>query len=63
MFDQQDNFPFPSAVLKSITQSICEKFSNHECPLQKFIENGLGGPQFLESDVFTQDGIFIGKHC
>ncbi|KAG8182043.1 hypothetical protein JTE90_013973 [Oedothorax gibbosus] len=59
VFDQETNFTFPNTVFKTLVPSVFEKYSNHECPLQKFIENGLGGPQFLESKVFTRDGIFI----
>ncbi|KAF8797122.1 hypothetical protein HNY73_001425 [Argiope bruennichi] len=37
----------------------CERHENFNYPLQKFIENGLGGEQFLQSGVFSRDGLSV----
>ncbi|GFX03583.1 helitron_like_N domain-containing protein [Trichonephila clavipes] len=59
VYDQQDNIRFPPTVSKCLRQSVCERHENFTYPLQKFIENGLGGTQFLQSGIFTQDGLLI----
>ncbi|XP_055948959.1 uncharacterized protein LOC129981928 [Argiope bruennichi] len=59
VYDQKDTFSFPSTVLKSLIQSVCERHENFNYPLQKFIENGLGGEQFLQSGVFSRDGLSV----
>ncbi|GFU16162.1 helitron_like_N domain-containing protein [Nephila pilipes] len=59
VYDQLEYFRFPSTILKSLRQSVCERHENFNYPLQKFIENGLGGTQFLQSGIFTQNSLLI----
>ncbi|GIX84232.1 helitron_like_N domain-containing protein [Caerostris darwini] len=56
-YDQQEKFPFPPAILKSLVQSFRERHVKSNYPLQRFIENGLGGKHFLQTGISTRDGI------
>ncbi|CAL1288094.1 unnamed protein product [Larinioides sclopetarius] len=57
VYDQQHRFSVPSTIVKSLVQVVSERYQNYNYPLQKFIENGLGGEQFLQSGVFTCQGL------
>lgn len=61
MYDEQKNFNIPASVLNKLFHLVHQRHLNSEYPLSKFIENGLGGSQFLQSGVFTYDGHVIGK--
>ncbi|GIX84235.1 helitron_like_N domain-containing protein [Caerostris darwini] len=59
IYDQQNKFTFPTPVLKSLVQSVCERHEKVDYPLQKFIENGLGGEHFLQTGIMTRDGVLV----
>ncbi|XP_035215698.1 uncharacterized protein LOC118189231 [Stegodyphus dumicola] len=59
VYDQNEQFSLPDSIIKKLTQGIYQRHVDAGCPLAKFIENGLGGSQFLLSGVYTHDGHVI----
>ncbi|KFM59698.1 FAST kinase domain-containing protein 2, partial [Stegodyphus mimosarum] len=59
VYDQNQQFSLPDSIVKKLTQGVYQRYADSECPLTKFIENGLGGSQFLLSGVYTRDGHVI----
>lgn len=59
VYDEQKNFSIPASLQHKFMNAVHQKHTSIEYPLAKFIENGLGGPQFLQSGVFTLNGHVI----
>lgn len=60
LYDKSKNFTVPASILKKVIHAVYQKTTNVEpYPLTKFLENGLGGSQFLHSGVFTEEGHVI----
>lgn len=61
LHNETENFIIPSSVLKKVIYSAYQKNASKDDPLAKFIESGLGGPQFLQNGVYTESGLVIGE--
>lgn len=59
-YGQSSHFKVPSTVMKKVTQSVISRhIQSDEFPLTKFLENGIGGPQFFCTGIFSRSGHVI----
>uniref|UniRef100_A0A2L2YF31 FAST kinase domain-containing protein 2 n=1 Tax=Parasteatoda tepidariorum TaxID=114398 RepID=A0A2L2YF31_PARTP len=59
VYEQSESYKFPPTVLQKLLSAAAQKYEDYQSPIESFIQHGIGGAQFLQSGLFTQDGIFI----
>lgn len=59
VYEKTETYKFPPLILQKLLSTLAQRSTSSEPSLESFIEHGLGGSQFSQNCMFTNEGILI----